>query len=45
MSNVGHPKYARCGLKGGYPNESPLSELPLGESPSFFHPMVDDHNV
>jgi hypothetical protein len=34
-SGVGHPKYLTCGLKGGPPSRSPLSELPLGESPSY----------
>jgi hypothetical protein len=33
-SGVKHPKGSTSGLKGGSPNGSPPSELPLGESPS-----------
>jgi hypothetical protein len=32
---VGHPKDATSGLKGGSLGESPLSELPPGESLSY----------
>jgi hypothetical protein len=31
-SSASHPKDPTSGLKGGPPNESPPTELPLGES-------------
>ncbi len=31
-SCANHPKGPTCGLKGGFPSESPLSELPPSES-------------
>jgi len=33
-SSVGHPKDPTGGLKGGFPSESPMGELPLSEFPS-----------